>query len=68
MQSVVKVGKLKYYAYYHKKSRNGYRQNEHSDSEAESVMLQYDFTSNFSARVEYARSMYKYRIPGSAER
>ncbi len=59
-----KVGKLKYYAYYHKKSRNGYRENEHSDSEAESVMLQYDFTNNFSARVEYARSMYKYRIPG----
>ncbi|MBL7697637.1 MAG: TonB-dependent receptor [Chitinophagaceae bacterium] len=59
-----KIGRFKYYAYYDKKSRNGYRDTEHSESEAEDVVLSYDFSSNFSARLEYARSVYKYRIPG----
>lgn len=59
-----KAGKFKYYAYYYKKSRDGYRANEHTESQAQDVVLSYDFTSKFSARIEYARSMYKYRIPG----
>lgn len=59
-----KVGRLKYYAYYHKRSRNGYRNNEHTNGEAQDITLEYEFTPSFSARLEYARSMYKYRIPG----
>lgn len=59
-----KIGKLKYYAYYHRRSRNGYRNNEHTEGEAQNVTLEYDFTPKLSARLEYARSMYKYRIPG----
>jgi len=59
-----KAGKLKYYAYLQKKSRDGYRQNEHTNSEAESVMLTYEPVKNFSIRLEWARSKYVYRIPG----
>jgi Fe(3+) dicitrate transport protein len=60
-----KAGKLKYYAYLYKKSRDGYRKNEHTDSEAESVMLTYEPTKNFSIRLEWSRSKYLYRIPGA---
>jgi Fe(3+) dicitrate transport protein len=59
-----KLGKWKYYAYVNKKSRGGYRDNEHTDSEAENVILTYEPSSNFSLRVEWARSKYLYRIPG----
>lgn len=59
-----KYGKLKYYAYVYKKSRGGYRDNEHTDSEAEAVMLTYDVSPAFSIRAEWARSKYLYRIPG----
>lgn len=59
-----KVRRLKYYAYYHKRSRNGYRNNEHTVGEAQDITLEYDFSPKLSARLEYARSVYKYRIPG----
>lgn len=59
-----KAGKLRYYAYIQKKQRDGYRENEHTSSEAESVILSYDANKNFSVRVEWARSKYLYRIPG----
>ncbi len=59
-----KTGKLQYYAYYHRKRRDGYREIEHTDSEAQSVMLKYDFAPNFSVRAEWSRSKYRYRIPG----
>jgi Fe(3+) dicitrate transport protein len=58
-----KSGKFKYYAYMHKKSRGGYRDNEHTDSEAEAIILSYEAT-RFSIRAEWARSKYLYRIPG----
>ena len=60
-----KAGKLQYYAYLYKKSRDGYRKNEHTSSEAESVMLAYEPHKNFSARLEWSRSKYLYRIPGA---
>lgn len=60
-----KAGKLKYYAYLYKKSRDGYRKNEHTGSEAESIMLAYEPNKNFSVRFEWARSKYLYRIPGA---
>ncbi len=59
-----KWGSLQYYAYYHKKSRDGYRQNEHTNSEAQSIMLLYEVAKNISIKAEWARSTYLYRIPG----
>lgn len=59
-----KVGKFQYYAYVNRKSRDGYRVNEHTRSEAEGVSLIYSPTTNFSIKAEWARSEYQYRIPG----
>lgn len=59
-----KIGKLKYYAYYTKKSREGYRKNEHTDYDAQSIILNYDVNAKLSLRAEWARSYYLYRIPG----
>lgn len=59
-----KSGKFRYYAYVYRKSRDGYRDNEHTNSEAESVMVAYEPSSRFSLRLEWARSIYNYRIPG----
>lgn len=58
-----KLGKFKYYAYIYKKSRDGYRDNEHTNSEAEAVNITYE-SDKFSIRAEWARSNYRYRIPG----
>lgn len=60
-----KSGKFKYYAYMHKKSRNGYRDNEHTESEAQAIVLTYEPSSRLSLRAEWARSKYLYRIPGA---
>ena len=60
-----KSGRFKYYAYLEKKSRGGYRDNEHTDSEAEAIMVDYELTPKFSIRAEWARSKYLYRIPGA---
>ena len=59
-----KVGKFKYYAYISKKSRGGYRDSEHSSSEAETITIAYEPSDRFSVRVEWARSVYLYRLPG----
>ena len=59
-----KINKFRYYAYIQKKSRDGYRDNEHTTSEAEGIVLSYDFNKNFSVRAEWARSTYLYRMPG----
>ena len=60
-----KSGKFKYYAYMHKKSRNGYRDNEHTDSEAQAIILSYEPSTRLSVRAEWTRSKYLYRIPGA---
>jgi Fe(3+) dicitrate transport protein len=60
-----KTGKFRYYAYLYKKSRDGYRKNEHTDSEAESVILSYEPNKKFSIRAEWSRSKYLYKIPGA---
>ncbi len=60
-----KIGKLRYYAYIQKKSRDGYRKNEHTNSESEAVILTYEPTNKFSIRAEWARSTYRHRIPGA---
>jgi len=59
-----KAGKFRYYAYLQKKSRDGYRKNEHTDSESEAIILSYEANKNLSVRAEWARSKYLYRIPG----
>jgi Fe(3+) dicitrate transport protein len=59
-----KTGKWKYYAYIQKKSRNGYRDMEHTESEAEAIILTWQPTPKFSVRAEWARSKYLYHIPG----
>ena len=59
-----KIGKFRYYAYLQKKSRDGYRKNEHTNSEAAAIILSYEPNANFSIRAEWARSKYLYRIPG----
>jgi len=59
-----KSGKFKYYAYMHRKSRNGYRDNEHTDSEAQDIIVSYEASAKLSIRAEWARSKYLYRIPG----
>jgi len=59
-----KIGKFRYYGYIYRKSRDGYRKYEHTDSEAEQVTVAYEPTKNFSVTLEWARSEYIYRIPG----
>ncbi|MCC6290257.1 MAG: TonB-dependent receptor [Chitinophagaceae bacterium] len=59
-----KVGKFRYYAYFYKKSRDGYRDVEHTNSEAENITIAYEPSKNFSLKIEWARSTYTYRIPG----
>ncbi|MFN3382515.1 MAG: TonB-dependent receptor plug domain-containing protein, partial [Runella zeae] len=47
-----KVGKLTYYAYYHRRNSNGYRKNSRSEAQAQLVRLQYDFSSKLSLKAE----------------
>jgi Fe(3+) dicitrate transport protein len=60
-----KIGKLRYYAFIQKKSRDGYRKNEHTNSESEAIIITYEPTSKLSIRAEWARSIYRYQIPGA---
>ena len=47
-----------------KKSRNGYRDNEHTESQAQSIALTYNPNQDLSIMVEWSRSAYTYQIPG----
>ncbi|MET0635611.1 MAG: TonB-dependent receptor [Chitinophagaceae bacterium] len=60
-----KVGQFRYYAYIYRKSRDGYRDNEHTDSEAEGVTVTYEPRAGFSVKLDWSRSEYRYRIPGA---
>ena len=60
-----KLGKVKYYAYLYKKSRDGFRDAEYSKSNAQAIMLTYEPFANFSIRAEWARSKYIYKLPGA---
>lgn len=57
-------GRFSYYAYYQRRAKNGYRWNEESQSEAQSVQLRYDATDKLSIKLEWSRSQYLHRIPG----
>jgi Fe(3+) dicitrate transport protein len=58
------IGKLNYYTYFSIKSRNGYRDVEHTDYDAQGIVLKYDVSNKLSLRAEWARSNYLYKIPG----
>ena len=60
-----KKGKFSYYAYYQKRGRKGYRDNEETRSEAQAIILNYAATAHFNIRLEWARSQYRYRLPGA---
>ncbi|MCS6904449.1 MAG: TonB-dependent receptor [Bacteroidia bacterium] len=59
-----KIGKIKYYSYYAKRYRKGYRKNEQTDYEAQGIILTYQLLPNLSLRAEWSHSVYIYRIPG----
>ena len=59
-----KINKVRYYAYYTKRTRDGFRENEHTDYDAQGINLTYEPGHNLSFRVEWVRSNYLYQIPG----
>jgi Fe(3+) dicitrate transport protein len=59
-----KIGKLTYYAYYHKRVSEGYRKNAHSNADAAFVSLKYAFRPNLTLKAELGRSAYLYQLPG----
>lgn len=59
-----RIGKIKYYAYYAKRSRDGFRKNEHTDYDAESIKLEYNPIRRLSFTLDWSRSNYIYKIPG----
>ncbi|MES2649372.1 MAG: TonB-dependent receptor [Bacteroidota bacterium] len=56
--------KFSYYAYYHRRQSNGYRDNGQSDASAQFIQLNYQINSNMSVKAELGRSTYLYHIPG----
>ncbi len=58
------LGKFKYYAYLYRKSKDGYRENESTSSQAENLMLEFNPSKALSIKFEWARSTYLYRLPG----
>lgn len=59
-----RIGKITYYAYINRKSKDGYRKNEHTNSEAQALVITYTPVRQMTVRLEWARSAYTYRIPG----
>ncbi len=59
-----KVGKLRYYAYVHRRVSDGYRENAESSAQGQYLHLEYQFSARLKARLEVGRSQYRYRIPG----
>lgn len=57
-------GKFKYYAYLSKKTRHGYRDNEETNSSAQSISITYSPSPKFNLSLEWSRAAYTYRIPG----
>lgn len=60
-----KVGKVTYYAYYQGRVTNGYRDYAHSQSNAQLVSINYQATKNVDFKITWARSFYRYRMPGA---
>ncbi|GEO05453.1 TonB-dependent receptor [Adhaeribacter aerolatus] len=58
------VGKFSYYAYYSRRTSDGYRDNSQTDYDAQGVILRYQPTKALRVSAEFARSNYIYQIPG----
>lgn len=58
------IGKFSYQAYIYRKSRDGYRDFDHTDASAESITLSYKFSPRLSVMANWSRSAYTYRMPG----
>lgn len=58
------VGKCSYYAYYNKRSSDGFRKSAHTDFDAQGLVLIYTPSRKVNLKLELARSNYLYRIPG----
>lgn len=59
-----KIGKLTYYAYYHKRVSDGYRNNSNSDAQSQFISLNYAFSKKLNLKGELGRSTYLFQIPG----
>lgn len=57
-------GRFRYYTYYAKKSKDGYRDNEHTNYDAQGLKLQVRVSKHIDVKFDYVRSNYLYRIPG----
>ncbi|HMQ46384.1 MAG TPA: TonB-dependent receptor [Saprospiraceae bacterium] len=57
-------GKLSYYAYFHRRVMDGYRENARSDGSAQYASLKYQFSPHLSLKAELGRSEYLYQMPG----
>lgn len=58
------INKFQYYAYFSKRNKDGYRENEHTDYHAGGIKLSYHANENLLLRLEWAKSNYTYKIPG----
>lgn len=57
-------GKFKYYAWFNKKSIDGYRKNSDSKYDAQNVSLFYEFSPELLIKAEWTRSNYVTHLPG----
>jgi len=60
-----KIGKWQYYAYYHKRTSKGYRDNGSSDAQAQYAGVTWQPNNKVSLRAELGRSTYVYQLPGA---
>ncbi|ADB42700.1 TonB-dependent receptor family protein [Spirosoma linguale] len=59
-----RVSRLTYYLYDYRRSANGYRDNSHSDSQAQFISLQFQATRRLRLQAELGRSTYLAQLPG----
>lgn len=58
------IKKIKYYAYFSKRTREGYREIEHTDYNAQGVKFLYEPSEKLSFLLDWVRSSYVYTVPG----
>ncbi len=59
-----KIGKLEYYAYYNKRVSKGYRDDNRSDFNGQSVRLRYLASKDLALKAEFSHSEYVHQLPG----
>lgn len=60
-----RIGKIDYYVYMNKRVSSGYRDNSHTDSDAEGVAIKFHANKSIDFRFEFAHSKYVYQLPGA---